>query len=79
MENEDLYKSALADYLYYCIANINKESTRLKCVDTPKDGKTQRNINNVSKMLGTKRIKLSEGTTIHIQNELVLALKELED
>lgn len=36
-------------------------------------------INNVSKMLGTKRIKLSEGTTIHIQNELVLALKELED
>lgn len=36
-------------------------------------------INNVSKILGTKRIKLSEGTTIHIQNELVLALKELED
>ncbi len=36
-------------------------------------------INNVSKMLGTKRIKISEGTTIHIQNELVLALKELED
>lgn len=26
-------------------------------------------INNVSKILGTKRIKLSEGTTIHIQNE----------
>lgn len=22
--NEDLYKSALVDYLYYCIANINK-------------------------------------------------------
>lgn len=36
-------------------------------------------INNVSKILGTKRIKLSKGTTIHIQNELVLALKELED
>ena len=36
-------------------------------------------INNVSKMIGSKRIKLSEGTTIHIQNELVLALKELED
>lgn len=36
-------------------------------------------INNVSKILGTKRIKISEGTTIHIQNELVLALKELED
>ena len=35
-------------------------------------------INNVSKMIGLKRIKLSEGTTIHIQNELVLALKELE-
>lgn len=35
-------------------------------------------INNVSKILGTKRIKLSKGTTIHIQNELVLALKELE-
>lgn len=36
-------------------------------------------INNVSKMIGSKRIKLSEGTTIHIQNELALALKELED
>ena len=36
-------------------------------------------INNVSKMIGSKRIKLSEGTTIHIQNEIVLALKELED
>lgn len=35
-------------------------------------------INNVS-MIGSKRIKLSEGTIIHIQNELVLALKELED
>lgn len=42
MEKEDLYKSALADYLYYCIANINKESPRLKCVDIPKDGKTNR-------------------------------------
>lgn len=36
-------------------------------------------INNVSKILGTKRKKISEGTIIHIQNELVLALKELED
>jgi hypothetical protein len=36
-------------------------------------------INNVSKMIGSKRIKLSEGMVIHIQNELVLALKELED
>lgn len=35
-------------------------------------------IKNVSKMIGSKRIKLSEGMTIHIQNELVLALKELE-
>lgn len=42
MEKEDLYKSALADYLYYCIANINKESPILKCVDIPKDGKTNR-------------------------------------
>ena len=42
MDNEDLYKSALADYLYYFIANINKEFPRLKCVDTPKDGKTKR-------------------------------------
>lgn len=42
-------------------------------------GKAIIHINNVSKILGTKRIKLSEGTTIHIQNELVLALKELED
>lgn len=44
MGNEDLYKSALVDYLRFCIANINKESTRLKCVDTPKDGKTQRRM-----------------------------------
>ena len=36
-------------------------------------------INNVSKIIGSKRIKLSKGTTIHIQNELVLALKELEE
>ena len=36
-------------------------------------------INNVSKMIGSKRIKLSAGTTIHIQNELILALKELKD
>lgn len=36
-------------------------------------------INNVSKILGTKRIKISKGTIIHIQNELVLALKELKD
>lgn len=35
-------------------------------------------INNVSKILGTKRIKISEGTIIHIQNKLVLALKELD-
>ena len=42
MDNEDLYKSALDDYLYYCIANLNKEAPKLKCVDTPKDGKTKR-------------------------------------
>lgn len=36
-------------------------------------------INNISKMIGSKRIKLSEGMVIHIQNELVLALKELEE
>ena len=35
-------------------------------------------INNVSKIIGLKRIKLSQDTIIHIQNELVLALKELE-
>lgn len=36
-------------------------------------------INNVSKILGTKRIKISEGTAKHLQNELCLAKKELED
>ena len=41
--------------------------------------KAKVHINNVYKMIGSKRIKLSEGTEIHIQNELVLALKELED
>ena len=36
-------------------------------------------MNNVSRMIGSKRIKLSEGMAMHIQIELVLALKELED
>ena len=36
-------------------------------------------INNVSKILGTKRIKISEGMAKHLQNELCLAKKELED
>ena len=36
-------------------------------------------INNVSKIIGSKRIKLSEGTTIHIQNELFLAVEELKN
>jgi hypothetical protein len=36
-------------------------------------------INNVSKIIGSKRIKLSNGTAIHIQNELILTLKELEN
>ena len=36
-------------------------------------------INNVSKIIGSKRIKLSNGTAIHIQNELILALKELKE
>lgn len=36
-------------------------------------------IENASKMIGSKRIKLSEGFVSHIQNELVLALKEFED
>ena len=35
-------------------------------------------IYNVSKMIGSKRIKLSEGMAKHIQNELCLAKKELE-
>ena len=42
MSNEDLYKSALDDYLYYCLANLNKESQKLKCVDAAKDGQTRR-------------------------------------
>ena len=41
--------------------------------------KAKVHINNVSKIKKKKRIKLSEGMAIHIQNELVLALKELED
>lgn len=36
-------------------------------------------INNVSKILGTKRIKMSERTAKHLQNEIALVLKELED
>ena len=33
MSNEDLYKNALDDYLYYCIAKLNKESQKLKRVE----------------------------------------------
>jgi hypothetical protein len=36
-------------------------------------------INNVYKMIDSKRIKMSEGMAKHIQDELVLALKEVED
>ena len=36
-------------------------------------------INNISKMIDSKRIKMSEGMAKHIQDELVLALKEVED
>ena len=36
-------------------------------------------INNVSKILGTKRVRISEATSKHLQNELYLAKKELED
>lgn len=42
MGYEDLYKSALADYLESCIVNTIKESIGLKCVDVPKDGKSKR-------------------------------------
>ena len=41
--------------------------------------KAKVHINNVSKMIGSKRIKLSEGMAKHIQNKLCLAKKELED
>lgn len=30
MGNEDLYKSALADYIRFCIANINKRIYKIK-------------------------------------------------
>ena len=36
-------------------------------------------INNVSKILGTKRVRISEATVKHLQNELYLAKKEMED
>jgi hypothetical protein len=36
-------------------------------------------INNVSKILGTKRVRISEATAKHLQNELRLAKKELEN
>lgn len=36
-------------------------------------------INNVSKILGTKRIRINEATVKHLQNELCLAKKELEN
>ena len=36
-------------------------------------------INNISKILGTKRVRISEATAKHLQNELCLAKKELEE
>ena len=36
-------------------------------------------INNVSKILGTKRVRISEATVKHLQNELRKTKKELED
>ena len=36
-------------------------------------------INNVSKMIGSKRIKMSAGMVAYIKNELIFALKELEN
>ena len=36
-------------------------------------------INNASKILGTKRVRISEATLKHLQNKLCLAKKELED
>ena len=60
MGNEDLYKNALDDYLYYCIANLNKESQKLKCVDTPKDGKTKRRERRKQQLKRRKRMISSD-------------------
>lgn len=55
----------------------------LKEIDFKEESNEQKkaiiHINNVSKIIGTKRIKISEGMAKHIQNELCLAKKELED
>lgn len=42
MGEDDLYKSALADYLHSCVANIIEKFPIIKCVDIPKDGKANR-------------------------------------
>lgn len=42
MKYEEVYKSALSYYIESCIANIPKESSGLKCVEIPKDGKYKR-------------------------------------
>lgn len=36
-------------------------------------------INNISKILGTKRVRISGAIVKHLQNELCLAKKELEN
>ena len=36
-------------------------------------------INNVSKILGTKRVRISEAAVKYLQNKLCLVKKELED
>ena len=48
-------------------------------MNTNEQRKAITHINNVSKILGTKRVRISEATVKHLQNELCLAKKELED
>lgn len=71
MGNEDLYKSALADYLHFCIANINKESPRLKCVDIPKDGKTKRRERRQQELKRRKGVRNEQKKADRINQKLV--------
>ena len=48
-------------------------------MNTNEQRKAITHINNISKILGTKRVRISEATVDHLQNELYLAKKELED
>lgn len=88
--NKEKIKSAIEKTIHYMNGNYYSkfeekmivgylEEALKELEDKNEQRKAIIHINNVSKILGTKRIEISEGTAKHLQNELYLVKKELED